>query len=79
MEFISELVYMGTETDFTAQWELPANHFTATKASLISMAVRHDSCRKDSVQYGTNTETDLIKVTVMEFYFGVGITIIVST
>ena len=42
-------------------------------------AVRHDSCRKDSVQYGTNTETGLIKVTVMEFYFGVGITIIVST
>ena len=70
---------MVTETDFTAQMELPANHFTATKASLISMAVRHDSCRKDSVQYVTNTETGLIKVTVMEFYFGFGITIIVST
>ena len=70
---------MVTETDFTAHWELPANHFTATKASLISMAVRHDSCRKDSVRYCTNTETGSIKMTVMELYFEVGNTIMVST
>ena len=37
-EFISEVVYMVTETDFTAHWELPANHFTA----VISMAVKRD-------------------------------------
>ena len=60
----------------SGSWNSFLNLFTW---SLISMAVRHDSCRKDSVQYGTNTETGLIKVTVMEFYFGVGITIIVST
>ena len=70
---------MVTVTDSTAHWELLANHFMATKASLISMAVRHDSCRKDSVQYGTNTETGSIKVTVMELYFEVGKTIMVST
>ena len=70
---------MVTETDFTAHWELPANHFTATKASQISMAVKHESCRKDSLQYGTNTETGSIKVTVMELYFEVGITIMIST
>ena len=34
---------MVTETDSTAHWELLANHFMATKASLISMAVRHDT------------------------------------
>ena len=64
---------MVTETDFTAHRELPANHFMATKASLISIAVRY------SVQYGKNTETGYIRVTVMEFYFEVGITIMVST